>query len=433
MTKHSGAASLALLLICSLPLVAQMAAQKKAPSQAIRFQGAPQYTQQELLAAAGLKTGAHLNPAEVKAHARQLNDTGLFKEVRFTSDRKTLLFTLTPSSQLFPMHLDNVPLTPGKELDATLHERFPLYHGLLPANGSMVDGICRTFEEMLAANGATATVKAALTSGLGPQKLTAVNFTVASPAVHIGRIQLAGVSPAMQAKVSLLASQQAGNSFDTENTASGLQRAFEDLYQDQGYAAVQVNVAQVEPLVASDQSIEVPYAITIKEGGIYKLGTIDLPAGALVTRADVEKVLSKSPGRSGRPLDLFVLAVRDAYSAHGYLDCVIALHPSFNEAAHIVNYSLEIDPGAQYRLAAVKFDGAPDAMAAKLKLDWKIAPGDIFDASYLSNFAALAQKKDKPLSKWLQTVITTYDIKADPATHEVDCNFHFAKAAQGAQ
>jgi len=131
-----------------------------------------------------------------------LNDTGLFDVVKFTSTSKSLLFTLTPSSQLFPMHLDNVPLTPGKELDARLHERFPLYHGLLPAGGSMSEGVRQTFEEMLATKSIKATIKAAATSGLGPQKLTAMNFTVVSPAVHIGRIQLAGISSAMQAKAS---------------------------------------------------------------------------------------------------------------------------------------------------------------------------------------------------------------------------------------
>jgi len=426
MTKLYGAVSVALLLLGSLPVLAQ----KKLPPPAIRFQGAPQYTQQELLAAAGFKPDARLNLREAKAHARQLNDTGLFKEVKFTSSSRTLLFTLTPSSQLFPMHLDNLPLAPGKELDAKLHERFPLYRGLLPASGSMLEGISQTFEEMLAAKGVKATVKAAVTSGLGPQKLTAMNFTIVSPAVHIGRIQLAGISPVMQAKASLLAIGQTGNSFDTENTVIGLQRAFEDLYQDQGYAAVQVDVAQVDPLVVSDQSIDIPYTVTIKEGGVYKLGTIDFPASALVSRTDVEKILSKYPAGSGRPLDLFLLAVRDAYHANGYLDCSVVSHPSFSEVTHIVNYSVEIVPGSQYRLASVKFDGAPDAMAAKLKLAWKMAPGDVFDESYLANFKALAQKKDKPMMKWLLSVITTYDVKPDPDTHQVNCIFHFAKAAQ---
>lgn len=424
MAKPSRALTLALLLICSLPLLAQ----KKAPPQPIRFQGAPQYTQQELLAAAGLKPGMRLNAAEVKAHARRLADTGLFKEVKFAYQRRTLLFTLTPAAQLFPMHLDNVPLTPGKDLDAALHERFPLYRNLLPASGSMVEGICRTFEEMLAAKGAKATVKADLTGSLGPQKLTAVNFTVASPAVHIGRIQLSGVSPAMQARASQLAGQEAGLAFDTEHSATGLQRVFEDLYHDQGYAAVQVNVVQLNALTVSDQSIDVPYAVAIKEGGLYKLGRIDLPADALVTRAEIEKIVSKKPAGTGRPLDLFVLAVCDAYTAHGYLDCSTVLHPSFDEAAHIVNYSLQINPGPQYRFASVKFEGAPDPIAAKLKLAWKMAPGDIFDQSYFSNFAALAKKKDRSLSKWMQTVITTSNFKADPATHEVNCIFHFARA-----
>jgi outer membrane protein assembly factor BamA len=275
-----------------------------------------------------------------------------------------------------------------------------------------------------------ATVKAALTSDLGPKKITAINFTVVSPAVHIGRIQVAGISAAMQAKASLLASGQTGNDFDTENTAIGLKHAFEDLYQDQGYAAVQVDVAQMDPPIVSDQSVDIPYTVTIKEGGIYKLGTIDFPASALVARADVEKILSKYPAGSGRPLDLFLLAVRDAYHAHGYLDCAVVSHPSFNEATRIVNYSIEIAAGSQYRLASVKFDGAPDAMAAKLKLAWKMAAGDVFDESYLSTFAAQAQKKDKPMTKWMQTVITTYDVKTDPATHEVNCIFHFAKAVQ---
>lgn len=426
MTKQFGTFSVALLLLCSLSLLAQ----KKVPPKAIRFQGAPQYTQQELLAAAGLKPDARLTFREVKAHAKLLHDTGLFEEVKFTSDSKKLLFTLTPSSQLFPMHLENLPLTPGKELDAALRERVTLYRSLLPASGSMLEAICQTFEEMLAAKGVKATVKAALTSDLGPRKLTAMNFTVVSPAVHIGRIQLAGISPAMEAKTSLLTSGQTGISFDTENTAIGLQHAFEDLYKDQGYAAVQVDVAQVDPPVVSDKSVDIPYTITIKEGGIYKLGTINFPAGALVARADVEKIRSKYPTGSGRPLDLFLLAVRDAYHAHGYLDCSIVSHPSFNEASHIVNYSLEIDLGPQYRLGSVKFDGAPDVMDAKLKLAWKMAPGDVFDERYLSNFAALAQKKDKPMTKWMQTVITTYDVKADPATHEVNCIFHFAKATQ---
>src|SRR5208337_3657528 len=332
MIKHTAPIA-AVVLLCALSSLAQKKAapaQRKAPAPAIRFQGAPQYTQEELLAAAGLNPGTRLSPTQVKAHAKLLNDTGLFTVVKFSSDSKGLLFSLTPSNQLFPMHLDNLPLElgegPGKELDAKIHGRFPLYHGLLPANGSMNEGIRQMFEEMLAAQGIKATVKAVLTSGLGPQKITAIDFAITSPAVRIGPIQLSGVSPAMQAGANTLIAGQTGNAFDTENTAIGLQHAFEDLYQDQGYAAVQVAVTQIDPPVISDQAVAIPFAVAAKEGGVYKLGAISYPPDALVPRSEVEKVLSKYQAGSGRPLDLFLLAVRDAYHARGYLDCSAVSH-----------------------------------------------------------------------------------------------------------
>jgi outer membrane protein assembly factor BamA len=425
----------AFLLLCSLQLVAQNKtpphAPTKAPQKTIRFQGAPQFTQDELAAAAGLKSGVRLTAIEIKARAKQLNDTGFFAVIKLSNDSKGPLFSLTPAPQLFPMHLENLPFTPGKNLDDKLHTRFPLYHGLLPASGSTNEGICQLFEEMLASKGIKATVKAALTSGLGPQKITAVDFSVTSPPVRIGAIQLAGISPAMESKVNTLVEGQRGNDFDTENTALGLKRSFEDLYQDQGYAAVEVGVSQVDPPIQlSDPAIEIPFSVTVKEGGVYKLGTIAYPPDALAPRAEVQKFLAKFQAGSGRPLDQFVLAVNDAYHARGYLDCSVVPRAAFNEATHVVNYTIEIDPGPLYRMGTVHFDGAPDAMALKLKNAWKLAPGAAFDESYVSGFAVQAQKKDKALAKWMQTVVVTFNVKPDPDTHQVNCIFHFAKAAQ---
>ena len=417
----------ALLLLCSLQLLAQ----KKAPPRAIRFQGATQYSQDELLAAAGIEPGARLTVVDVKAHAKQLNDTGFFAVVKFGNDSKGLLFTLTPASQLYPMHLDNLPLKPGKDLDDKIHARFPLYHGLLPASGSTDDGICQALEEMLAEKSVKATVKASLTSGLGPKKITAMNFTITAPPVRIGQIQLGGVSPAMQAKVNTLVEGQTGNEFDTENTVAGLERSFEDLYQDQGYAAVKVEVGEIDLPVVSDAAIEVPFSVSVTEGGVYKLGTINYPANALASRAEVGKFLAKYQAGSGRPLDQFLLAINDAYHARGYLDCSVASHASFNEGTHIVNYSIEIDPGPLYKMGAVQFDGAPDAMAVRLAHVWKMAPGDTFDESYVSGFEARAEKQDRMLSKWMQSVLVTFDVKPDPDARQVDVIFHFAKAAQG--
>ena len=417
-------------LLISLPSPAQKkASTRSTTTKAIRFEGAPQFSQDELKAAAGLKPDARMTALEIRARAKQLNDTCYFQVVKFSNDSKELLFTLTPVSQLYPIHVDNLPLKPGKDLDDKIHEQFPLYHGQVPASGTVVDGIGKMFAEMLAAQGMKATVKGTVTSGLGPQKNTAMNYAITSPAVHIGKIQLSGVSAPMLAKAVTLVMSMTGSDFDTENTAPGIQHALEGFYQDQGYAAVQVVVSEVEPPVVSDQAIEIPYAATVTEGGIYKLGAINYPADALVPRNEVEKVQAKYQKGSGRPLDLFLLAARDAYHNRGYLDCNVVSHPAYNEATRIVNYSVEITPGAVYKMGTVKFEGAPDAMTARLTKLWKLAPGSVFDESYVKGFAASAQKQDRTLAKWLQSIITTDDIKPNAETHQVNCVIHFAKPA----
>ena len=72
----------------------------------------------------GLKLGTPIVYSTVKAHSQKLLDTGLFSSASFTYNGGALIFNLVPSTALYPLRLENLPLTPGKELDAALHARF---------------------------------------------------------------------------------------------------------------------------------------------------------------------------------------------------------------------------------------------------------------------------------------------------------------------
>jgi outer membrane protein assembly factor BamA len=142
-----------ILLCASKPAAAQ-----KFRPKTIQFKGDPEYSDQELLAAAWLKKGAVLNFGEMKGHSQKLMDTGVFDTLSFKFDGVDLVYTLDPSTNLYPIRLDNLPLASGKELDAALHGRFPLYHGKVPSNGGIMEGVRGALEEMLAAKGIQATV-----------------------------------------------------------------------------------------------------------------------------------------------------------------------------------------------------------------------------------------------------------------------------------
>ena len=108
------------LFVCTafavLAVVCPASAQKFLPK-AIQFQGAPDYSNQELMDAAGLKKGIVLDYAEMGDHSKQLLATGIFATVAFKFDGLYLTFILTPSTDLYPVRIQNLPLAAGKDLD----------------------------------------------------------------------------------------------------------------------------------------------------------------------------------------------------------------------------------------------------------------------------------------------------------------------------
>ena len=220
------------LFAASLPADAQ-----KFLPKSIQFKGDPEYSDQELLAAAGLKKGTVLNVAEMKDHSQKLMDTGVFDTLSFKFDGQDLIYTLVLSTTLYPVRLENLPLAPGKELDAKLHDRFPLYHGKVPADGGLLEGVRGALEEMLASQGIKAAVTAMPFGTPGTKNVTAMNFSIASLPVLVGPIQLDGVSPEMQSLVKSVADHEKGEPFDTENTEKNLEHIFASIYADEGYAA----------------------------------------------------------------------------------------------------------------------------------------------------------------------------------------------------
>jgi len=407
------------------------AAQKFLPK-SIQFKGDPEYSDQELIAAAGLKNGVVLDSDEMNEHSKRLMDSGVFDTLKFTFDGQDLIFTLTPSTSLFPIRLENLPLTPGKELDAKLHDRFPLYHGKVPSAGTLLESVRGALEEMLATQGIKATVKAMPFGTAGTKNVSAMHFNFESPSVRVGTIQLDGISPAMQPGIKSVAQKEIGTPFDTENTEKNLEHTFESFYTDEGYAAVKVQVDRPgNPVIAPD-AIAIPYSVSIQEGRLYKLGSIHLPANALVTQEEIDKVIGSHGGTTAKGLTLrniwYLISTR--YKSKGYLDCTVNPHPEFDEASGTVSYTVDINPGPIYHLAFVKFDNVSDDLRRLLMRSWQMLPGDPFDESYVSNFIVKAQKDDPVLQRSLSGVGATYRIAADQRTHEVNCVIHFTRLTQ---
>lgn len=416
------AAAIVLLSVC------QLAPAQKFQPKTIQFKGAPEYTDDELLAAANLKRGVVLTAAEMNDHSKLLKDSGVFENVIYKFDGVELAFQLTVTTDLFAMHLDNLPLTPGAALDAKIHARLPLYHGKVPGEGTLLDDVINVLEKELADEGIPSTVTATPMGKAGTRQVTAMSFSIAAPEVKVGAIELRGVSPEMAAKIKRVADHVTGTPYSTENSTANVEHAFSSFFADEGYAAVKVHAARAGELGMDAAEVNVPFAVTIEEGHLYKLGIVHLPADSLVTQAELDKwvTLSAPTGAPSAPSKGAAIrglwaAISAKYKSKGYLDCEILPHPEFDEAASVVNYTVEIKPGPVYHLGLLRFDNVSDELKKLLMRNWEMMPGDPFDEGYVAGFLISAQKSDPVLMRTLAGVKPTYTVMADPQTHEVNC------------
>jgi outer membrane protein assembly factor BamA len=412
-----------LLVLALSALVASRPAEaQKFIPKSIQFRGDPEYTNDELIAAAGLKKGVALSFDDMKAYTQRLMDTGVFSNLAFKYDGQDLIFTIAPSTDLYPIHLDNLPLTPGEDLEAKLHSQLPLFHGKVPADGGLAEAVRAALEKMLADEGLPATVTATTAADLFTHKVNAVSYSITTPPVQVSIAGVSGVSDALESKVQAVVAESAKFPFATADSTGNLERAVEQFYGDQGYAAAKVQATRTgNPTVASG-AIIVPFSLQIQEGRVYKVASIQLPPGAPVTQSEIDKALSPTAG--GPPQGVRVRSVwqliASRYHAKGNLDCKVTPHAAFNEADATVSYTVDVDPGPVYHLAFVKFDNVSDQLRTLLIHNWQMLPGDPFDESYVANFLVTAQKQDPVLRQSLVGIKAKFDATADPNTHEVN-------------
>jgi len=397
------------------------AVSQKLLPKSIKFQGDPEYSETELLAAAGLKKGVVLGYTEMQDYSQRLLATGAFATVAFKFDGQDLNFLLTPSVDLFPIRLENLPLNPGADLDAKLHDQISLYHGKVPNEGRLTDDVRAALEKMLTDEGLQTSVAATPSADPFTHKVDAVSYSITAPQVIVGVAHLDGVSDAFQTRVRAVLAEAAKNPYGTMDSASSLEHAVEQFYSDRGYAAAKVQTTRSGDPTTTPETIVVPFAVQVEQGRAYTVVSIQLPPGVAMTQADVDKVLtSPSPQPQGVKVRSVWALLASRYHAKGYLDCKVTPHASINDTDATVSYTVNVDPGAVYYLAFVKFDNVGDQLRSLLIHNWEMMPGDPFDESYAANFIVKVQQQDPVLSRSLSVVKVKFDVTANPNTHEVN-------------
>lgn len=320
--------------------------------QSIHFSGAPAYSDVELASAVGLKTGQAYSSDELKWYAKRLMEIGIFDKVAYKFDGEKLTYTVSVSSQLYPIQIGSLPLEFTGDLDSRLRAKIPLYQGAVPQSGTLLEAVRHTFEEMLALEGVHSQVTAELVEDPATHSASAVRFNVAGHPVKIGSLKFEGVSEFLKPEFDHDAALTE-LTFDGEKSAAELERDIQAIYAGHGFAAAQVHAVRYGYPVTDEGVIRVPYKITVKEGRSYRLGTVTLAQDLPIDPAEVDKLMAARS--TFMPESMFVAnlisQVEMRLKGQGYANCRVTLAPQVDENKGVVNYKVEADLGTSARAA----------------------------------------------------------------------------------
>jgi outer membrane protein assembly factor BamA len=417
-----------LLLLPLWAACALTAPAQKYTAKSIQFKGDDEYSQAEMMAASGLKQGAMLTPAEMDEHSKLLMLSGVFANVAYTYSGQGLIFQLLPASQLYPLHLENIPLGDA-EFDARLRAKFPLYHGKVPSQGGLLDDVRAELEAELSAMGIAAKVSTAPYSPDGITKVTAIDLSETTPPVKVGEIRLEGGTPDLTVRALDLAKKFTGKNYSTDKSAKEVEDAVREFYHGLGYLEAEIHAAADPKPLVNEAGVHISFAVRVAEGTTYKLTAVKLAPGLLVTQAEYDKAASLHPGEVAdrRQLERGWELIRNRYKAKGYLLVAVKPEPTFDRTNGTVSFQVTVEPGDVYHMNTVKFQNVSDDLRRLLLHNWQMAPDDLFDENYVREFPTIAAKQEPVLGRVLSGINYEWHLSVDTQTHAVDVVISLSK------
>jgi outer membrane protein assembly factor BamA len=418
------------LILISLALFGAglpVAAQKFQPK-TIQFKGDPEYSDQELLAAADLKKGSVFTTAEMNDHSKRLMDSGVFDSLSFKFDGVDLIYTLIPSSTLYPVRLENLPIAAGPELDAKLHERLPLYHGKVPSEGTLLDGVRTSLEEMLAAQGIKATVSAVPSNGPGGPKAGSMSFSIDAPAILVGEIRPDPSSPPLDTGAQEIIAKLSGSPYNVVGSPSQIATYLSNYYHDKGYLEADIHAVPQGAPAITPEAVHVPFAVSVAPGPIYRLASVKFDPGVLVTQAEFDHQSSIHPGdiADGQHVTQNWQYIARQYHNKGYIKASVHPTAAFDRAQGTVTFTVSVDPGPQYTMGTLKVENVSDELRAAIQAAWGMPAGAVFNEGAIRGFFA-TQGVHPALERVFSTVNLSYVIHPNEDSHTIDLTLRLEK------
>jgi outer membrane protein insertion porin family len=391
-----------------------------APLREVHAEGEKLLTEAQVVAISGLIAGAQIGKNDLQTAADRLVQSGLFAKVSYNFQTKVAGVLVTyhvEESPRIPVYFDNIPWFTDSALGDAIRIKFPFFDGTLPEAGAAVDQAGEAVKELLSSRGLPVSLDhmvIANPNGEGDVQ----EIRIEGAALLIAKLEFSDHGLSASKPVQQHLSEILGKPYSRMTIDLFLSEAIKPIYLQQGFLRAKLGPPEVQLTGDPNQKLpsQIPVYVPVAPGEIYRWNEIHWTGNTLVSEFTLKGLLGVKRGdiADGMQIEAAWDRAREEYAHRGYLETKLDPAPAYDDQAHTVSYSVNIQEGPQYRFGKMILTGISPAAERKLYAAWPFAAGDVFDKTKYEELLAKLQKHQEQVfgelpvhyenvGHWLQT------------------------------
>ena len=420
---------LSTLSLLSIPVWGQNGAPAGTKIGAIHVKGQKTYSAEQVIAATGLKPGQVFNAEQLNAAAEKLTKSGAFSDVAFSyvPERGAMSIGFdVVEAKARTCHFDNFVWASDDEINSRLKKELPLYNGMAPETGGLLDEIPGVLEQLSKEKGISVHVSRRVQQNAIGDPNWSHMYAAEGANVTVVTVRFDGTLTVNPDDLQKETGGLVGHEYSAFQTAIYGFSRIAPFYRERGYLKVKVETKPVTVTSHRDGTSDfgVQVAFAVNEGAVYRWNGAEWSGNEKIASPSLDALTGMKANEiaNAKKIDEGWAAVEKEYSKSGDLEVHVAADAAIAEDSKTVRYRASVAEGPLYHMGSLSINGVAQALVNQLKSRWKLKPGDVYNQEYIKEFAkkeltAASQGQLKPGAK------LGISVAPDRVQHTVDVTY----------